>query len=152
MNITFDIPKIFSTGEIETIIRSEIKKDYLNRKNFYYRKALYILQEVIDIDYQITDRGRLARNTGIKVINENQGDTLFEYLYNSNNVIDETSGEYYDKLVYYGLGTNRPYGQRRYLEAGANRFSQFLTNGSYTRDTKKGSPNKGRRIIKSRII
>lgn len=124
-----------------------VKQDILDgyRKNAikFDRKAGQILQQIIDVDFRITDGGLLNLRTFQKSVIQPNANILQEFSY-------QTRGVPYAVSVYFGLGTNRRYGKRNYLEEAARQFLQFLTTGSYTRTFKRGSPNKGIRTIQAR--
>lgn len=51
----------------------------------------------------------------------------------------------YAVFVILGLGTNRRYGNRNYLEEGAKALKSKIETGTYNLRTARGSPNKGRK-------
>jgi hypothetical protein len=126
-------------------VKLDILEEYRKNAIKYDRKASQILQDIIDIDFNITDGGLLNLRSFQKSVLSPSTSTIQEFSW-------QTRGVPYAFFVYYGLGTNRRYGKRNYLEQAAREFLQYLITGSYDRPTKQGSPNKGRRTIPARSI
>ena len=101
------------------------------------RKADQILQDVIQ-DFNIPDTGFLQQKTFQKTVINLNSRVLAEFKYT-------TRGVSYAQYVLLGLGSNRKYGVRNYLEEASNQTLQYIESGSYNRLTIAGSPFKGGR-------
>lgn len=132
-------------------IRQDIVSKF--RQNFakYDRMATFILQEVIDESFNITDTGFLALKSFQRSIVNLSSGVIGEFSF-------QTRGVIYSESVYYGIGKNSKYKGddglgRRYLEEAGKLTLEYIITGKYTKSFRKGSPNKaGRNPANKRII
>jgi hypothetical protein len=102
-------------------------------------KANEIAKNAIE-DVEAVDSGLMQSKTFVKSkVNLNSNDLVV--------VNFKTQNSKYAVYVHEGLGTNRKYGRRPFLEIARQQFFDEITKGSYTPVYKLGRPNKGVRKI-----
>jgi hypothetical protein len=102
-------------------------------------KANEMVKQAVE-DVEAVDSGLLQSKTFVKSkVNLNSNDIV--------TVSFKTQNSKYAVFVHEGLGTNRRYGRRPFLEIARQQFFDEITKGSYSPVYKVGSPFKGIRIV-----
>jgi hypothetical protein len=103
-----------------------------------------VLQQTIE-DMDIPDTGLLQKKTYQKTtIDLNNAKTIATFSFRTTTIK-------YAFFVHEGLGTNRLYGRRNYLETAAAQALQLIAYGTYNRVFKFGSLYKGKKRFKRKI-
>ena len=126
-----------NSAEFINLVRKELFERYVTEAQSLTKKFDDILQDTIQ-DMNIPDSGLLQQKTFQKTIVNLNSKVLATFTF-------QTRGINYGIFVHEGLGTNRRYGRRNYLETAANQSLEYIVKGNYTRKTMAGSPNKGLR-------
>jgi len=126
------------TASVKKQIIDEVAKNALK----FEQKANELALKAID-DVEAVDTGEMQSRTFAKSkVNLNSNDLVV--------VNFKTQNSKYAVFVHEGLGTNRAYGRRPFLEIARKQLLEEITTGSHTPVIKSGSPNKGFRKVTRR--
>lgn len=128
--------------EFVDLVRKQLFNRYATSSKELSSKFDDIMQQTID-DMEIPDTGLLQQKTFQKTVININSKVLATFTF-------QTRGNSYAIYVHEGLGTNRRYGRRNYLEYSAQQSLEFIAFGRYNRKFMKGGINKGSRKFNRR--
>jgi hypothetical protein len=124
------------------LVRKQLFNRYANDSLALSKSFDDILQQTIQ-DMNIPDSGLLQQKSFQKTIININSKVLATFIFT-------TRGVSYGIYVHEGLGTNRKYKRRNYLETSAQQSLEYIAFGRYQRKFMTGSPFKGLRKFNRR--
>lgn len=128
-----------NVSQFQASVKKQIIDQVAKNAVKFELKANELAKQAID-DVEAVDTGEMQSKTFVKS----------KVNLNSNNlvVVDfKTQNSKYALFVHEGLGTNRIYGRRPFLEIARKQLLEEITTGSHTTVSKAGSPFKGGRKV-----
>jgi hypothetical protein len=128
-------------NKMTAAIKKQIIENVAKNAVSFELKANEIVKQAVD-DVEAVDSGLLQSKTFVKLkVNLNSNDLVA--------VNFKTQKSKYGVFVHEGLGTNRKYGRRPFLEISRQQFLDYITTGSYSPVFKTGSQYKGMRKVQN---
>jgi hypothetical protein len=123
-----------NTKQFTAQVKKDIAEKIISKAFSYELKANNIVKDAIE-DMEAVDTGLMQSKSFAKLVVRKTSNTPII-------VKAKAQSSKYAIYVHEGLGTNRRYGRRPFLESALKQFLDFIKSGSYSKDIRSGSPNK----------